>query len=86
MTTNLVKLEEDEYGNWKVIPDPRHGEEVKDDIMKTIGNLGLNNKRIIEARNACVRKFIEGRDIYSDALMKKRQPFIYHELKERGYL
>lgn len=86
MKTNLVKLQKDEYDNWKVVPDPRHGEAAKDDIMKTIDGLGLNNRKIIEARNACIQDFMEMCDVYSDALMEERQPFIYHELKELDLL
>lgn len=86
MTTNLVKLQRDGDDNWKVVPDPELEDQAKDEIAKTIDDLGLNKETIIKARNACVEDFRKNRNNYSDDYMKERQPFIYRELKQLGWI
>ena len=86
MTSNLVKLQRDERGDWTVIPESSLTDSEQQEIDKTIQSLGLNNPTVKTMRNQCVKDFLRNSDQYSTDLMEKRQPFIYRELKRLGWL
>ena len=86
LTRNIVELQEDDYGDWIVVPDSSLTTLEQEKIDQTIQDLGLNMPKVKIRRRQCVEDFLENKDRYDADFMKDRQPFVYRELKRLNRL
>ena len=97
LARNIMKLQEDDKGDWIVVPGSSltasEQKEIESliaseqkEIEKTIRALGLNKPKVKIRRKQHIEDFLENKDRYDADSMKERQPFIYRELKRLGWL
>ena len=86
LTHNIMELEEDNDGDWIVVPATSLPGSERIKIDRTIKDLGLNNTEVRIIRKKWVEDFLREDNPYDHAFMDKRQPFIYRELRRSGRL
>ena len=86
LTRSIVELQEDDNGDWIVVPDSLLTASEQEKIGDTVRDLGLNGREVKTRRNQFVEDFLENKDLYDADFMEERQPFIYRELKRLGWL
>lgn len=86
LTHNIMELEEDNDGDWIVVPAASLPDLERTKIDKTIKDLGLNNDVVKIIRKQWAEDFLDEDNPYDHAFMDKRQPFVYRELRRSGRL
>jgi hypothetical protein len=68
----------------RIFPNPQLAQDTKDAVQDTIERLGLDDPRNREMRARHYQEFTQG--LYTEAFLKIRSPFVWHEAKRQDLL